>query len=239
MAKNLFYIWPKIVSSLNHADIGFTEKFIHLDLLPQGKAAVILPSPYSVFMDSDIKAYPNQKSAIVDIAQLLREEAKRLVEKGVVRIQYDERAFPIRQSRGSLEQEDFALLTIAMEQCGKIEGATTSLHTYFGDVGPRIPFLLDLPVDCIGIDGTQTSIDEIVKYKFDKKELALGLLDTTSASMEDPKNLAAKLRKVMEMAGPFALYLTPNTSTEYIGWTLAIEKLGVLKRAMEEFKKNG
>ena len=243
-AKNLFYNWPIIDGPLSHDDAGFIEKFLYLDLLPKGKAAAVLPSPYTVLMASDVKGYRDQRSALLDLAQLFREESKRLVEKGVVRILYEEPVIALKQSRGSIQRDDFTLLRVAMEYCGHIEGATTSLQISLGTIGDQgdketlIPFLRDLPVDCVGIDGTRTSIDEIARHRFDGKELAIGLLDARSASMEDPGNLATKLRRVMEEARPSRLFLTPDTSTEYIGWTLATQKLDIMKRTLQELAEN-
>ncbi|MBI3036022.1 hypothetical protein HYY71_06915 [Candidatus Woesearchaeota archaeon] len=237
-AKNLFYNWPIIDSPLNQEDVGFTEKFVHLDLLPTGRAAVILPSPYTVLMASDVKGYQDQRSALRDITQLLYNEARDLVKKGVARIQYDEPVIAMKQSRGSLEEADILLLQQAMQYCGKIEGATTSLHTYFGDVGAIIPALRDIPVDCIGVDGTSTSMKDIIAHRWDGKELAVGFLDSQSASMENPDGLADKIKMIMDGATPSRLFLTPNTSTEYLGFTLAMQKLEVLKRAMERLRQH-
>lgn len=233
--NNVFYWRPQINGPLRRTK-GFTSDYVHLDLLPQdGTAMVVLPSPYTLLMLSDVDGYEDRKAAITDISQLIREEAKSLVAKGVGRIQYDEPVIAVKQSLGKIIPEDLSLLEIAIAQCGRIDGASTSLHTYFGDVTPLLDFLRQLPVDCIGIDATETNMDNI-NLKFPGRELAIGLVNARSASIESVEDLAEKLRRIAEATEPRALWLTPNTATEYIGWTLAMEKLKVLEEANRIFE---
>lgn len=231
--NNVFYRRPKIQGPLN-PQTSFTEKYIHLGELPMdGTAMVVLPSPYTLLMLSDVKGYTDRKQAVANLAELVQAEAQHLVSKGVGRIQYDEPAIVVRQSLGSLKQEDLDLLRRGMEVCGHIDGATTSLHTYFGDAGPIIPDLLRLPVDCIGIDGTETRLADILMHDYSGKELALGLLDARSTSLENPKEMAEQLRTVAETTHPKKLWLTPNTGTEYRGFTHGINKLDLLKQVRQ------
>ena len=181
-------------------------------------------------MLSDVTGYSTTKEAVTNLAEILHAEAKHLVSRGVGRIQYDEPAIVVKQSLGSLRQEDLDLLQRGIEICGKIDGATTGLHTYFGDAGPIIHFLKNLPVDCIGIDGTETRLDDILKHNYAGKELALGLLDARNTSLENPTELAEQLRMIAEGTNPRKLYLTPNAGTEYRGFTYGKKKLELLAK---------
>jgi len=226
--NNVFYWRPQIRGPLG-IQTGFTEKHLHLDELPKdGTAMVVLPSPYSLLMLSDITGYPSREAAVTNLAELLHAEAQHLVSKGIGRIQYDEPAIVVKQSLGSLTEEDLSLLRRGMEVCGTIEGATTSLHTYFGDAGPIIPFLSSLPVNCIGIDGTETRLTDVVKHDYSGKELALGLLDARNTSLENPQEIADQLKMVAEKTHTTKLWLTPNTGTEYRGFTHGTKKLELL-----------
>jgi len=209
---------------------GFTEKYLNLDQLPKdGTAMAILPSPYTLLLRSTIKGYPNLTEAVTNLAEVLHAEAQNLVSKGIGRIQYDEPEIVVRQSLGSLREEDLKLLQRGIEICGMVEGATTSLQTYFGDAGPIIPFLKDLPVDGIGIDGTETSLNDILKHDYAGKELALGLVDARNTSLENPAELVEQLHLVAKRTNPRKLYLTPNAGTEYRGFTHGLNKLHLLK----------
>ena len=227
--NNVFYRRPQIHGPLE-LQSGFTKKYLHLNHLPaDGTAMVILPSPYTLMMLSEITGYPNRMTAVTNLAEILHLEAQSLVSEGIGRIQYDEPVLVVKQSLGSLNTEDLALLQRGMDICGKVTGASTSLHTYFGDAGPIIPFLINLPVDCLGIDGTETRLNEIMKHNYSKKELALGLLDARSTSLEDPQQIADQLKAVAKKTSPEKLWLTPNAGTEYRGFTHGIKKLDLLK----------
>ena len=228
--NNVFYWRPQINGPLD-IQTGFTEKYLHLDELPKdGTAMVVLPSPYSLLVLSDITGYSNKKAAVTNLAEVLYAEAKYLVSKGIGRVQYDEPAIVVKQSLGSLTEEDLHLLRRGMEICGNVDGATTSLHTYFGNAGPIIPYLSSLPVDCIGIDGTETNMADIIKHDYSGKELALGLLDARNTSLENPQEIAEQLKRVAKKTSPVKLWLTPNTGTEYRGFTHGTKKLELLAK---------
>ena len=232
--NNVFYWRPQINGPLRVGD-GFSEKFTHLDLLPKdGSGMAVLPSPFTLLMLSDLSGYRDKKGAMVDLAHLLKGEAMDLVAKGIGRIQYDEPVIVHRQSLGSITPEDLQLLKWGIEICGDIEGATVSLHTYFGDAGPILPHLIDLPVECIGVDGTETNLDDILKHKFGGVELAFGLVDARNTFLEDPEELVARLRTVAEKSEPAALWFTPNTGTEYRGYSHGMNKLSILEKVRRE-----
>ena len=198
----------------------------------RGKSDVaILPSPLTLFLLSDCFGFNDEREAITKLSWLLHNEATLLVYEGYRRIQYDEPALVHMQSLNSLKPSHVDLLRQGLEICGRIPGATTILQTYFGDAGPLVSQLVGLPVDGIGIDCTETKIDDIVAHTFANKELVLGLVDARSTALENPTELAATLRTVEERCQPKALYLTPNTGTRYWGFTHGLKKLEVLAEA--------
>lgn len=237
--NNVFYRRPQIQGPLKNKAESFLEKYVHSNRLHEKQSSMaILPSPYTLLKLSDVSGYQNDKEAIKDLAKLLREEAKKLVKKGFSRIQFDEPTIVMKQTLGSVKEEDIELLKEGINEIGKIEGASTSLHTYFGDAGPLLSVLENLPVDCIGIDCTETRLSDILKHKFSGKELALGLVNSRTPAMEDPKDLVEKLHKVSDNTDAKQIWLTPNTGLEYIGWTLGNKKLSILEEAKRGFEKN-
>ncbi|HLC97599.1 MAG TPA: hypothetical protein VJC21_02365 [Candidatus Nanoarchaeia archaeon] len=228
--NNVFYWRPQIHGPLR-MQTGFTEKYLHLGHFPHTISLAVLPSPYTLLMLSDAQGYADTGAAITNLAELLAAEAQHLVTKGIRRIQYDEPAIVVKQSLGSLREEDLSLLRRAMDICGHISGASTCLHTYFGDAGPLLPYLSALPVDGIGVDGTETSLNDILKQTYKNKEIALGLVDARNTSLENPEELVEKVRKVAEKTHPKKVWLTPNTGTEYRGFTHAAQKVAILGEA--------
>ncbi len=231
--NNVFYWRPQIQGPLKH-EVGFSSNYLHFDLLPKnGLALAILPSPYTLLTLSDVKGYQNKKSAIADLAQLLQEEAQNLVQKGIARIQYDEPVLAVKQSLQALEKEDLQLFLHGMMYCGVVRHARTSIQTYFGNAGPLIPVLVDTPMDCLGLDGTETNLGAIKKYNFGSKELALGLLDARNTALPTSEDLIKKIIDLAEQLSVSTIWITPNTGTEYRGWSHGHKVVAMLKAIKE------
>ncbi len=231
--NNVFFKQPHIQGPFLPINaVGFTQKHMYLDLFSKGRKALgILPSPYLLLAYAHVEGYDHKENALIDLSILLKREAEHLVKQGITRIQYDEPVFVHKNDLGSLKEEDKELLARAMLICGKVEGATTILHTYFGNAGPVLPFLLTLPVDGLGIDATETAVRDVVQHSFKEKELVLGLIDARSTAREDPVVLARIARSVAEHCMPKSLWITPNTGTEYWGYTHGVNKLHILAEA--------
>ncbi|MBI2045000.1 hypothetical protein HYT23_03005 [Candidatus Pacearchaeota archaeon] len=235
--NNVFYWRPRIEGPLE-IQTGFTKKYLHTEeLLKNGSAMAILPSPYSLLVLSDVKGYKSKEEAVTNLGEILLAEAQNLVSKGYRRVQYDEPAIAVKQSLGALTKEDLHLLRRGIGICGKVNGATTSLNTYFGNAGQIISHLLQLPIDCIGIDGTETSINDIIKHNFSGKELTLGFLDARNTSLENPQDILESLKLVENKTNPVKLWLTPNAGTEYRGFTHGIKKLELLAKVKEMYNE--
>jgi len=242
--NNLFYTRPVISGNLETNSGGFTSRYLNLDLLTGGDKIAFLPSPYtlmalSIYGNSNGYELPSgiQQRLIKGIAQVILNEARDLAAKGFTRIQFDEPEIARRQSLGALTRTDLTLLDMALQICGKVEGAKTVLHTYFGNSGPILGNLKEMNVDGIGIDATETSLDSMLSQNFDGKELAVGLVDARVEIKEEPKKLAEKLERIADKTKSSGLFLVPNTGTELIGYTHGLEKMATLSAAKELFGK--
>lgn len=228
--NNVFYRRPQIHGPLPKIQESFLQNYLHVDLLVKNSSTAILPSPYTLLSLSDLHGYSQKTQAIRNLAELLAQEAQYLADLGFQRIQLDEPTIVMKQSLGSIKDEDLKLLELGLAPFKELRNASCSLHTYFGDVAPLLPFLLTLPVNCIGVDAAETRLQEISKHSFAEKELALGLINARSPAMEDPKELVVKAQQVFEATSPKKLWITSNTGLEYIGWTLGMEKLSILEK---------
>lgn len=233
--NNVFYRRPQIQGPVSQAEPGFVSKRLKVDQMGSCTERIaFLPSPYTMLKLSDVSGYANDKEAIKDLATLIRKEAEHLASQGFTRIQFDEPALAMKQSLGSLTQEDLDLCKEGIEQALPNSEVSTCLHCYFGDTGPLMSWLNALPVTCIGIDCTETREKDICAQDFSNKELALGLVDARTPAMESPKELAEKIKRISSATHAKKVWLTPNTGLEYIGWTLGKDKIDILKRTKEE-----
>jgi 5-methyltetrahydropteroyltriglutamate--homocysteine methyltransferase len=113
-------------------------------------------------------------------------------------------------------------------------GTPLVLQLTFGDAGPLLPRLADLPVHGIGVDFYATRLEDVPEG-FDKVLLA-GVVDARSSVVEDPDELATFAGLLAgRVAGDVAL--VPNGDLQYVSQRIAGEKvsqLGAAKKAVLE-----
>ncbi len=107
-------------------------------------------------------------------------------------------------------------------------GPPLALQLTFGNAGPLLPRLAELPVEAVGVDFYATSLDDVPEG-FPGTMLA-GVVDARSSIVENAEELAAFAARLAErIAGDVAL--VPNGDLQYVAEPLAREKLTRLGEA--------
>jgi 5-methyltetrahydropteroyltriglutamate--homocysteine methyltransferase len=115
------------------------------------------------------------------------------------------------------------------EALGSLSGhAPLVLQLTFGDAGPLLDRLADLPVDGLGIDFYLTSL-EAVPAGFARLLLA-GVVDARSSAVEDPSIVAEFVTRLQARAGG-EIALVPNGDLQFVAEPIAREKLATLGAA--------
>jgi 5-methyltetrahydropteroyltriglutamate--homocysteine methyltransferase len=102
------------------------------------------------------------------------------------------------------------------------------LQLTFGDAGPLLARLVELPVDGLGVDFYLTSLDAIPEG-FPKLLLA-GVVDARSSAVEDPKAVAKFATRLRARTGG-EIALVPNGDLQFVPEPVARRKLVVLGEA--------
>src|SRR5207245_11451635 len=113
------------------------------------------------------------------------------------------------------------------------DGPPLALQLVFGDAGPLLPRLAELPLDAVCVDFYSTSL-AAVPEGFPKRLLA-GVLDVRSSLLEDPREIADFAARLERRAGNVAL--TPNGDLQHVSEPYARQKLarlGQARSALEE-----
>jgi 5-methyltetrahydropteroyltriglutamate--homocysteine methyltransferase len=106
-------------------------------------------------------------------------------------------------------------------------GPPLALQLTFGDAGPLLPRLAELPVEGVGVDFHATRIDALPEG-LDKLVLA-GVVDARGSLVEDPLDIARFARRLAEVVERIAL--TPNGDLQFVSERVAREKVARLGRA--------
>jgi 5-methyltetrahydropteroyltriglutamate--homocysteine methyltransferase len=134
-----------------------------------------------------------------------------------------------------IAREDWAPLGDALTILHRDLKATLVFHVYFGDAGPHIDQLRQLPVDAIGVDLIQTDI-KALGSGWDKG-LVAGVINGRSSILESPKNLVEVARHLADTVRPRNLYLSSNCELGYLPTVVAEQKVQRLGEAAREVKE--
>ena len=228
--NNTFYRAPEA-----RGPIGLNGKFPAVldtvQAVPTPRVAT-LPSPY-LFSRVLAHGYPNK--AMKEIAQnVLRPVAERLASEGFELIHFQEPWLPFH----GIHEDDWQPFSESLGAITDGLGATTVLHTYFGDASPHAARLQDLPVDVIGFDFLETDVRALGSSW--SKGLLIGCVDGRRSVLEPAEQIAAFVSQVAEALQPPSLYVSNNSDLELLPRDLAAEKvrrLGEAARSLNESVK--
>jgi 5-methyltetrahydropteroyltriglutamate--homocysteine methyltransferase len=194
----------------------------------------MLTGPYTICDWSFNLHYPDRRSLVLDLAQVVHEEAAALEKAGAQFIQIDEPAISTRPEELPLAIEAMGIVTQGLT-------AHTISHICYGRFDLIYPALLDLPVDQLDLEaanGQFALLDLLSKYPWpDNKELALGVVDVHSHRIESVDEVKAGILRALEFIPADHLYVDPDCGLKTRTWDEAQAKLTVIAQAVEEIRE--
>jgi 5-methyltetrahydropteroyltriglutamate--homocysteine methyltransferase len=241
--NNTFYRIPVVTDKIMWKKSVF-DKLINIKHMPRNipwKATV--PAPYTFAQLSENRFYNDKTELMFDYARALRDEIENLAKIGFKYIQLSDPAL-VYGSPAALPTEELDAVSEALKVAVKGVPMKTCLQTFFGDFSRILPEALDFPVDHLGIDLYETSIEEIKKYNFEKG-VALGLVDSRNSLVEKPEELVAiakTLIKSIYWSNKNEVFICPSCDLEFLSWERAKEKMKLIavitKQLRREFTDN-
>lgn len=165
----------------------------------------MLTGPYTMMDWSFDEYYPNRRAFCLDLARAIHEEVKALEQAGAKFIQIDEPAVSTRVEELDLAVEAMKIVTDGIK-------VKTGTHICYGDFEKAYPKMLDLAVDQFDLEFTNSDfrlLDVIKKVPF-TKEVAFGVVDVHSHRVESVDEIAANIRKALEVFPPEKLTIDPD-----------------------------
>jgi 5-methyltetrahydropteroyltriglutamate--homocysteine methyltransferase len=221
--NNTFYRKPTITHKISYVGSGLDQYFQYESLPQDSRKKAILPGPFTFAVLSQNSTYKSRADLVDDLAHALRETIVQLERAGYTDFQFNEPALTATER----DKLDFETAQHGIEICTTGLAAHTMLHTYFGDGGPVIDELLDYPVDCIGLDFYETSLDSLAQHDFNK-ELGCGCIDGRNSLLETTSSLGRFIANVKERLAPKSIILSPNCDLDFLPKTVADRKVRLL-----------
>ena len=227
---NTFYKKPTITERIK---VGrFTpKKFIRTDLLQGTKPwTVTLVGPYTFAELSENLHYETKAELVSEIATAQHEIIRRLETAGVSHFQIAEPCLVYRPyTEEALNKNELVEALKALRKTVEDVDASFSVQTYFGDAGPIIRDLLQLPVETIGFDLFETDYSGL-EIETDKR-LALGVVDSRESNVESPQWIAETATRVSKHLVSDEIILVPNSDLKFVPRKVADEKARSLSLA--------
>jgi len=205
---NRYYHKPVIVDKLRWPGPMTVDMWRYAQSLTARPVKGMLTGPYTMVEWSFDEYYPSRREAVMDMARVLREEVKALVEAGCRYIQIDEPAIHTRP------EEDFDLAVEAFRLV--VEGIDAVFHTHicYGEVEKIYPQMLRLPVRQIHLAFKNTDFEYLKLLEEHPwppdKELGAGVVDVHVRRIETPEEVAEGIRRVIRHVPPERVWILPD-----------------------------
>ncbi len=243
--NNTFYRKPVVLGELQR-EKDITLEMTYTEYLPSTLPwKAVLPAPYTFTKLSENNFYKNETELLFKYAEILRGEIRSLAERGFRYIQLSEPALVYNPFKEPISKDTLADVKNALETAVKGVKARVCLQTFFGDFAQILPDALDFPVDDLGVDLYETSLEKLKEYTFDKG-VALGLVDARNSLAENERELTTVAEEIIESIYPSKIcdvFICPNCDLEFLPWERAKEKIRIIgnvtKRLQSELSKNG
>jgi 5-methyltetrahydropteroyltriglutamate--homocysteine methyltransferase len=231
--NNVYYRRPIVKSKLAFKDYSTVEEFRFLRQNSTKQVKAVIVGPFTFAKLSKDEYYNDIDKLTLDLAEILKKEAKKLEEAGAEFIQIDEPSLCISPVKVDLAKRAIKIVTDGLK-------AKTFLYLYFGGIKNLIPELFDFQVDGIGIDvvSKPENLNLILDNSFDK-ELVLGCLDARNTKLEKEDELLKSFDKITQKVSDDKIYISPSCGLEFLPHETALAKLKRMVQAVEKFNSSG
>ena len=226
---------PRVVGRIRrrHAVQVRDVQFLREHVSPGKLIKMTVPGPFTMSQQAQNDFYESPEEMALDYAEAVNAEIADLFAAGCDIVQIDE---PYMQARPEPAR---AYGLKALNRA--LEGITgrTALHICFGYahiIHERpsgysfLPELIDSSVREISIETAQSNLDTSVLERLRGKTIIVGVLDLSTAEIETPEVVAARIRKALPYVAPERVIVAPDCGLKYLSREVANGKM----RAMVE-----
>jgi len=192
----------------------------------------MLTGPYTICDWSFNEAYDTREDLVMALAEVIRQEAHDLAAAGARFIQIDEPAVSTR-----MDELDLAIKALGVVT-DRLDGVETITHICYGDFHHAYPKMLDLPVDMIDLEMTNSNFDLLEDFRRHPftKSIGLGVVDSHSHRIESVDEVASGIRRSLEVIPPERTYVDPDCGLKTRTVDEAKDKLKVVVEATARVK---
>ena len=226
---NRYYHKPILVSDVQWVQPITIEWFKFAQSLTKKPVKGMLTGPYTVMDWCFDEHYDSREDAAMALAKEIRKEVEALIESGCRIIQIDEPAISVRP-------DELPLAVEAMRVCTQGLGAYFITHICYGDFQKIYPQVLELPVDNIDLELSNSEMDLLPLLVNDPpgKDISFGLVDVHSERVETKEEVVKRIGQAIEALPKESLWFDPDCGLKTRTPEEAEKKLEVIIEAVRE-----
>ncbi|MEM0363453.1 MAG: methionine synthase [Sulfolobaceae archaeon] len=234
-----YYRKPSVVSKIEYSKPLLVDEFKFASSVSYTEnLKITITGPYTIAEWSYNEYYKNKRDLVFDLAKVINQEIRNLVEAGAKIIQIDEPALHTRK-------EDVKWAIDAINETVKGINAKLIMHICYGDYSLVAPYLNEIKVDQINFAlkiYDYKPLELFKKYGYDK-EIGVGVIDVHNKRVETPEEVAKDIKRVLEYFTPEKVWINPDCGLKLLSRKIAFQKLLAMvegtRKVREELKSKG
>ncbi|MFP5351664.1 MAG: methionine synthase [Actinomycetota bacterium] len=228
---NRYYRKPIATGPIGRDHAITVEWWKYAQSLTDAPVKGMLTGPYTICDWSFNEHYATRRDMVLDLANVIRDEALDLEKAGARYIQIDEPAASTRMDELDLVIESMAIVTEPLS-------AHTITHICYGDFHNAYPKMLDIPVDQIDLEFANSDyslLDEFSDNPF-TKYVGLGISDVHTHELEPVETLVDGIRSALKHIPPERIFVDPDCGLKTRTVDEAKAKLTNIRKAVDIVK---
>ncbi len=202
---NRYYRKPIAVGPVRRTHPITIEWWKYAQSLTERPVKGMLTGPYTIADWSFDEQYGSRRDFVLDLARAVHDEALDLAAAGARFIQVDEPA-------ASARLDELPLVAEAMEIVGDGLEAHLITHICYGDFMRAYPAMLEIPVDQIDLETTNSDFDLLERFREAPftKAIGLGVVDVHSHRIESVDEVVRGIKLALEVLPPERIFVDPD-----------------------------
>ncbi len=231
---NRYYHKPIITGEVRWKAAITVDWWKYAQSLTRKPVKGMLTGPYTLMDWSFIEGYPSRKAACLALAREVRKEVEALIKAGAKIIQVDEPAISVRA-------EELPFVVEAMQVVSDGLPAYFITHICYGAFEYVYPKVLDLPVDNLDLDMSETAPRRLVMMQKDPftKDISFGAVDVHSHVVEEESVVKQRLERALEVIPREALWVDPDCGLKTRTVDEAVAKMRALVNVAKALRNSG
>lgn len=229
---NRYYKKPNVKGKIKRIRPVALEMFQYAQSLTEKPVKGMLTGPYTMCDWSFNEYFETRRDLVLNLAEVVHQEALDLDHAGAKYIQIDEPAISTRPEEINLAIEAMKIVTNGLK-------AKTISHICYGDFTTIYPKILELAVDQLDLEFANSDFAnlEIFKKPPFTKEIAVGVIDVHSHIIEKKEKVKENIKKALEVFPIEKVYIDPDCGLKTRAPEEAEAKLRVMVSAVREIKE--